>query len=106
MEWFGRGMDLNPYDCETRLGYGLCLDWLDRPKEATWYFVQARELNPNNARVQWRYAWHCAVLRNYPLAKYWLERSLFWEPSPEARGYLEMVNEKLAEGAEASPAGR
>ena len=106
MAWFERGMALNPYDCETRLGYGLCLDWLDRPKEATKYFVQAKALNPNNARVQWKFAWHCAVLRNYSLAKLWLERSLFWEPTPEARAYLELVNEKLAEGVKASPAGR
>jgi len=104
MGWFERGMALNPYDCETRLGYGLCLDWLDRPKEATKYFIQAKALNPNNARVQWKYAWHCAVIRNYSLAKLWLDRSLFWEPTPEAREYLEMVNEKLAEGVKASPA--
>ena len=63
MQWFARGMALNPYDCQTRLGYGLCLDWLDRPKEATRYFVQALELNPNGAQVQWKFAWHCMILQ-------------------------------------------
>ena len=103
MDWFGRGMALNRYDFETRLGYGLCLDWLDRPKEATKYFVQAKELNPNNARVQWKFAWHCMALRNYTLAKIWLERSLYWTPSPEAAAYLEVVNEKLAASSKPAP---
>ena len=106
MGWFERGMALNPYDFETRLGCGMCLDWLDRPKEATKYFVQALELYPNCASVQWRFAWHCSILRNYPLAKLWLERSLYWAPSREAKEYLKMVNEKMAEGVRTSPAGR
>ncbi len=106
MRWFERGMVLNPYDFESRLGYGMCLDWLDRPKEATRYFVQALHLNPNGARVQWKFAWHCAILRNYPLAKVWLERSLFWVPTPEAKALLETVNEKIAQGAQAGPKGR
>ena len=106
MRWFERGMVLNPYDFETRLGYGMCLDWLDRPKEATKYFVQALHLNPNGARVQWKFAWHCAILRNYPLAKVWLQRSLFWVPTPEAEAFLETVNEKIAQGVQAGPQGR
>jgi hypothetical protein len=40
------------------------------------------------------------------MAKLWLDHSLFWEPSTEAREYLELVNEKLAEGAKAGPAGQ
>ena len=103
MPWFARGMALNPYDFRTRLGYGQCLDWLDRPNEATWYFVQARQLYPNGAEVQWRFAWHCMILRNYPLARAWLERSMYAAPSPEAAGYLEMVDEKLAEAARPGP---
>ena len=98
-------MALNPYDSETRLGYGLCLDWLDRPKEATRYFVQAMELRRNNARVQWKFAWHCMILRNYPLAKIWLERSLDVLPSPEAQGYLEVVKCKDGRGPPRQPGG-
>jgi tetratricopeptide (TPR) repeat protein len=106
MKWFERGMALNPYDAQTRLGYGMCLDWLDRPKEATRYFVQALELNRNDATVQWKFAWHCMALRNYSLAKLWLGRSVEILPSPEAEGYLEMANSKMAEGLRAGPAGR
>jgi O-antigen ligase len=106
MGWFERGMALNPYDFETRLGYGMCLDWLDRPKEATKYFVQALELYRNSASVEWRFAWHCSILRNYPMAKRWLELSLQVVRTKEAEDCLETVKEKLAEGAGNKPAGR
>ena len=98
-------MALNPYDYETRLGYGMCLDWLDRPKEATKYFVQALELNPNSARVQWKFAWHCAILRNYPLAKLWLERSLYWVPTPGGRR-IPGNGERKAGGGQSRQPGR
>ena len=88
MTWFERGMALNRYDYEMRLGYGMCLDWLDRPKEATKYFVQGLELFPNNARVQWKYAWHCSILGNYSLALVWLERSMEVAAQPGSRGIL------------------
>jgi tetratricopeptide (TPR) repeat protein len=103
LQWFQRGQDLNPYNCQPPLGIGLCLDWLDRPHEATRYFLQALEVNPNNAVVQWKLAWHCMVLRNYPLARFWLERSLYWVRTPEALAYFEIVNEKLAEEAAHPP---
>ena len=102
-QWFQRGMVLNPYDFETRLGCGKCLDWLDRPNEATKFFVQALMLNPNNARVQWQFAWHCSILRNYPLAKLWLERSLYVVRTREAEDYLDMVNRKIAEESRPRP---
>ncbi len=104
--WFQRGMALNPYDYETRLGYGLCLDWLDRPKEATKFFVQALMLSPNDARVEWKFAWHCSILKNYSLAQYWLERSLSVVRTPEAEEYLDMVKRKMAEESRPSPSGR
>jgi O-antigen ligase len=106
MTWFQRAMALNPYDYETQLGCGMCLDWLDRPKEATKYFVQGLELFPHSARVQWMFAWHCSILRNYPLAEHWLELSMLVAPSPEAAAWLEIVRERMAEAARAGPAGR
>jgi O-antigen ligase len=105
-QWFQRGMALNPYDYETRLGYGKCLDWLDRPKEATKFFVQALMLNPNNARVEWEFAWHCSILKNYPLAEHWLERSLSVVRTREAEEYLDMVKRKIAEESQPAPPGR
>jgi tetratricopeptide (TPR) repeat protein len=104
--WFGRGMALNRYDFRTRMGYGMCLDWLDRPKEATQYFVQGKALFPNGAEAQWKFAWHCSVLGNYSLAMLWLQRSMEVMPSPEAEGCLEMLKARMAEGVRASPAGR
>jgi O-antigen ligase len=106
LPWFKRGMALNHYDCQTRLGYGLCLDWLDRPKEATKYFVEGLELYRNGPDVERKFGWHCMILRNYSLAKHWLERSMAAVPNPDAEGYLQIVNEKLAAAVPATPAGR
>jgi O-antigen ligase len=105
MKWFARGMALNPYDFETRLGYGMCLDWLDRPKEATKYFLQALKLGWNDARVQWKFAWHCMILRNYTLADFWLMRSMEVRPTPEAEAYQQVVKAKIAEGLHANSPG-
>ena len=38
MEWFDRSAKLNPFDNHPWLGYGWCLDWLDRHSEAEDYF--------------------------------------------------------------------
>jgi O-antigen ligase len=48
MEWFSRGMKLNPHDSYNYLSYGMCLDWLDRHDEAESYFNRADALDPNN----------------------------------------------------------
>jgi O-antigen ligase len=106
LPWFQRAMELNRYDSESPLGYGFCLDWLDRPKEATKYFVQGLELYRNGARVEWQYAWHCEILGNYSLAQLWLNNSLSVLPSPEAEGYLEMLKKRMAEAVPSTPAGR
>jgi O-antigen ligase len=106
MPWLERAMALNPYDYETWLSYGRCLDWLDRPKEATRYFVQGLELFPHSARAQWMFASHCLVLRNYSIAQFWLGLSMQVAPSPEAEGYLEMLKERMAAGGGTGPAGR
>jgi hypothetical protein len=106
MQWFGRGMALNPYDYETRLGYGMCLDWLDRPKEATPYFVQGLELYRNSQEADWKFGWHCMICRNYSLAKWWLHNAMCVYPCPEAEAYMEIVNEKLAEAAQPNPASK
>src|SRR5438105_637773 len=47
MEWFGRAMKLDRWDGYNCLGYGWCLDWLDRKEEAAPYFARAEELDPN-----------------------------------------------------------
>jgi O-antigen ligase/Tfp pilus assembly protein PilF len=105
MKWLEGAMDLNPYAARALIGYGLCLDWLDRPKEAAAYFIRANELNPYNSVVSFFCGWHCVNVGNYPLAKHWFEACLgLPEHQKDAEGYLEMVNERLAQAAKTGQA--
>ena len=47
MDWFSLGMKLDPFDGYDDVGYGACLDWLDRHDEAAAYFSRAEALDPN-----------------------------------------------------------
>ena len=46
MDWFSRGMKLNPYDGYNYMGYGMCLDWLERHDEAGNLFQPRRRARP------------------------------------------------------------
>ena len=64
MDWFEGGMPLNPFDPMLPIRYGMCLDWLNRSKEASPYFVQALELRPNNGVIYLYLGRHCMDLEN------------------------------------------
>ena len=101
MEWFGRGLKLNPWDSRGFLGYGWCLDWAGRGNESAPYFDRAEQLDPNNYFTMARIGIHYVESRNYAAAKPWLERSLRlqWEDNPIARDYLQIATSRLMEAA-------
>jgi O-antigen ligase/Tfp pilus assembly protein PilF len=47
MQWYSRALLANPLDHDAWTKYGICLDWLDRHREADAYFNQAIKLDPN-----------------------------------------------------------
>jgi O-antigen ligase len=104
MKWFEGAMNLNPLDAWSPMWYGMCLDWLDRPNEASAYFVRALELRPNNATVYFYMGWHCMDMGNYPLAGHWFEFALqMHPPSDQAAEYLQVVRDRMAAGAKEAP---
>jgi O-antigen ligase len=110
MEWYSRGMKLNPYDGNNFMGYGMCLDWLDRHDEAETYFNRADALDPNGYFVAANIGWHYVQAGDYAAARTWLQRSLTlqWDENPTARNYLDLVEQKLqaiAAGKNTGPAG-
>jgi len=110
MEWFSRGMKLNPHDSYNYLSYGLCLDWLERHDEAGSYFNRANALDPNNYFDAANTGWHYVQTGDYAAARPWLQRSLKlqWDENPIARSYLKLVEQKLldnASGKNVLPAG-
>ncbi|MEY2410804.1 MAG: hypothetical protein QOF48_3474 [Verrucomicrobiota bacterium] len=104
MVWFGRSMELNRYDSRSRVGYGMCLDWLGRREEAGRYFEEAAlRLDPHHYAVLARAGWHSFQIQDYAQAKKWFEKSLNsycnMDLNSNAWIYLKLTNEKLAETA-------
>ena len=101
MEWFARGMKLNPWDGYNFLRYGMCLDWVGRQAESGPYFDRAEQLDPNGYFTIAYIGVHFVELYDFAAAKPWFERSLSleWIDNRIASSYLQIVNRKLAEGA-------
>jgi len=101
MRWYKYGMRLNPHDGYDYLGYGMCLDWLDRHAEAGPYFNRADALDPNGYFTAANVGWHYVQTGDYAAARPWLERSLrlYSQQNGVAASYLEIAERKLAEEA-------
>ena len=101
MDWFVRGMKLNPFDGYNYMGCGMCLDWLDRHDEAESKFNQADALDPNGYYTAAWIGWHYVQVEDYAAARPWFERSLYlqWEDNPIAASYLQIVKRKMLEAA-------
>jgi len=101
MEWYARGMKLNPYDSYNYLRYGMCLDWLGHHIEAATYFHQAEALDPNGSFTAANVGWHYVQVGDYAAARSWLARSLrlYWQKNVIASTYLRIAEQKLVENA-------
>ena len=104
--WFQRAVALNQWDVNSRLGCGLCLDWIGRTDEARPYFVRALELDPNYFYPRAMMGWHYIQVEDYTQAQQWLTASLQvnFQSNPLARVYLDLAEKRLAE--QKSPAVR
>lgn len=105
MEWYSRGMKLNPFDGYDWLGYGICLDWLDRHDEAQSYFDHAEVLDPNGYFTADWVGWHYVEAGDYPAARVCFQRAIRLEPdvNPMAYDYWDIVQNKLVEQASGKP---
>lgn len=101
MNWFDRGMKLNPWDSRNFAGYGWCLDWLDRSAESGPYFDQAEALDPNNYFNLNSIGLHYLQTGDFAAARPWFERSLRlqWLDNPVAENFLALANARLLEAA-------
>ncbi len=102
MQWYARGMKLNPHDGYNYLRYGMCLDWLEKPDEAGPYFNRADALDPNGYYTEANIGWHYVQAGDYAAARSWLERSLrlcWQQQNGAAASYLGIAERKLIENA-------
>ena len=100
MFWFKKATELNRYDAQARIGLGMCLDWLGRHEEASPYFKQAYQLNPNHYSVSADVGWHHFQIQDYAAAKRWLEQSvnILYDTKINSNAWtrLRLAKEKLA----------
>jgi O-antigen ligase len=101
IQWYARGMKLDPHNGYNYLRYGMSLDWLEKHDEAGPYFNRADALDPNGYYTAANVGWHYVQAGNWAAARPWLERSLRLEGRGNnmARFYLDTVERKLVENA-------
>jgi O-antigen ligase len=101
MDWFQRSMNLNRWDSRPWVGYGWCLDWLDRQAESGPYFWHAEELDPNNYYNLNNIGLHYVQLGDYAAARPFFERSqaLAYEDNPIAHSYINLCLARMEEAA-------
>jgi len=101
MQWYERGMNLNPHHSHNFLRYGMCLDWMGRQNESGPYFERADQLDPNGYFTAANIGWHYVQVANYAAARPWFERSrrLEWKDNQIAVSYLELAERKMREAA-------
>jgi tetratricopeptide (TPR) repeat protein len=99
MQWYEKGMSLNPWDGNNYLRYGMCLDWIGKPRASGRYFDRAEELDPNGNYTMTQIGLHYIQLRNFAAARPWFRRSqrLQYLGNPMAESYLRICDERLHE---------
>jgi O-antigen ligase len=102
MEWYERGMKLNPYDGYNWLRYGMCLDRIGpgrdgKPPESDSYYNRADSLDPNGYFTAANIGWHYTQLGDFAAARTWLERSrrLEWVENEIVEKSLPFVERRL-----------
>ena len=99
LQWFLKGIEINPFDPYNHLRAGMCLDGFRRYDEALEHFEKSMELDPKNYYVVALYGWHFFQVGDYAAAKRWFQESLRlseWRLNLIAANYMILVDERLA----------
>jgi O-antigen ligase len=97
MNWYQKTMNLNRWQGYSWLGYGLCLDWLDRTAESPPYFEKAEELDPNGYFTVANIGMHYWQTGELAAARVWFERSLRLQRKDNdiALNHVALINARL-----------
>lgn len=100
MDWYARGIRLNPRDGYNYLRTGMCLTWLGRHAEAEPFYSAAEERDPNGYYMVSNLGWRYVQMGNFVAARQCFERSIALSSlNPTARNYLMLLEPKLVERA-------
>jgi O-antigen ligase len=108
MDWYGRGIRLDPHDGYNYLGMMMCLDWVGRHAEAEPYFSEAEARDPNGYYLVGMLGWHYVQAGDYAAARPYFYRSLklsgaFASLNYTALNYIRICEDKLEEQASGRP---
>ena len=106
MEWYRRGIKLNPYDPYNWAGCGMCLDWINAGDEASKAeaaadYQRADALDPNGCTTATLIGRHYEQTGDLAAARTWFERSvrLAWESNDLPVQYLSQLRTLMDESA-------
>jgi O-antigen ligase len=102
IEWFDRGIQLNPFDPNNYIRRGMCFDWIGRRDEAFKSFEEALKRDPNSYYTTAFMGWHYFQVEDYDKAKQWFRRSLeiynnYMNRNRMPVTYLEIIAQREAE---------
>ncbi|EEF62854.1 O-antigen ligase family protein [Pedosphaera parvula] len=101
MEWYERGMKLDPFYGYNWVRTGMCLDWIGQHEESWSYYQHGNELDPNGYITTANTGWHFLQIGDYAAARTWFARSqrLERENNAEASFWLPIIKRKMLEAA-------
>lgn len=99
MQWFARGMQLNPWDPYPPLRYGMCLDWLADHAAAEAYFKKAYALDRNGFYTLAHLGWHYVQIEDWERASDFFSQSwvLNHADNPIAARYMHLIAPRISE---------
>lgn len=103
MEWYQRGMKLDPLNSYNWLRYGMCQDWIGDGEQSEAAYQHANELDPNGYFTTATIGWHYVQAGDYAGARTWFQRSidLEWDKAinPLPFEYMPIIERRLTEAA-------
>jgi tetratricopeptide (TPR) repeat protein len=105
LDWYARGIALNPHDAYSYLRTGMCLDWLGQKQKSWPYYAAAESRDPNGYFTVANLGWHFVQTGDYAAALECFDRSLKLESHENeiARNYQVICRQKLADRASGQP---
>jgi O-antigen ligase len=97
IQWFTRGMEVNPFDARFPLRVGMSLDWIGQTQEASPYFYLADRLDPTNYYIALEEGRHCVALGEFERAKAWMLRAYNLDATTASKQSLQLLMENMAD---------
>jgi O-antigen ligase len=97
MQWYEKSMRSNPLDAYVPMRYGMCLDSIGQTNQATPYFIQAENMDPNDTHVAYFVGRHYVELGDNATALRWFGHSIDIQWNDLAFSAWHLLQERMAD---------